>query len=136
MRSATARPSAADPANNPHGLPYVEVEYAPSSLDSVQDAQIVIADPRRRISDWTYIVTGRGDAPSVMEPVVVFSAVRVRASAKTTGPTGVEMEALTAASVALLTVYDMCKAVTHDMTIREVGLEEKTGGQRGDFKRT
>ncbi len=73
--------TAADPANNPHGLPYVEVEYAPSSLDSVQDAQIVIADPRRRISDWTYIVTGRGDAPSVMEPVVVFSAVRVRASA-------------------------------------------------------
>jgi cyclic pyranopterin phosphate synthase len=51
-----------------------------------------------------------------------------------TGKTGVEMEALTAASVAALTVYDMCKALSHDMVIEEIKLLEKTGGKK-DFKR-
>lgn len=45
------------------------------------------------------------------------------------------MEALTAASLAALTVYDMCKAVTHDIVIQELKLLSKTGGQRGDFSR-
>ena len=49
--------------------------------------------------------------------------------------TGVEMEALTGASIAALTIYDMCKAMSHDITIRETKLMEKTGGKR-DFKRT
>ena len=48
--------------------------------------------------------------------------------------TGVEMEALTAASVAALTIYDMCKAMSHDIVIKDVRLLEKTGGKR-DFKR-
>ena len=52
----------------------------------------------------------------------------------TTGKTGVEMEALTAASVAALTVYDMCKALSHDIVIEEIKLMEKTGGKK-DFKR-
>ncbi len=52
----------------------------------------------------------------------------------TSGKTGVEMEALTAASVAALTIYDMCKALSHDMVIGEVQLHEKTGGKK-DFKR-
>jgi cyclic pyranopterin phosphate synthase len=51
-----------------------------------------------------------------------------------TGKTGVEMEALTAASVAALTVYDMCKALSHDLVIEEIKLLEKTGGKK-DFKR-
>ncbi|XP_063774901.1 molybdenum cofactor biosynthesis protein 1 isoform X2 [Pseudophryne corroboree] len=59
--------------------------------------------------------------------------VEVTAECHTHGKTGVEMEALTAASVAALTIYDMCKAVTHDMVIEEVKLISKTGGQRGDF---
>lgn len=63
-----------------------------------------------------------------------FAAV-VTAECRTHGQTGVEMEALTAASVAALTIYDMCKAVTHDMVIEEVKLVSKTGGQRGDFQR-
>ncbi len=50
-----------------------------------------------------------------------------------TGKTGVEMEALTAASVAALTVYDMCKAISHDIVIKEVRLIEKTGG-KSDYK--
>jgi cyclic pyranopterin phosphate synthase len=52
----------------------------------------------------------------------------------TTGKTGVEMEALTAASVAALTIYDMCKAISHDIVIEEIKLLEKTGGKK-DFKR-
>ncbi len=55
--------------------------------------------------------------------------LRVTASASCTGPTGVEMEALTAVSVALLTLYDMCKALEKGMTISDVRLESKTGGR-------
>lgn len=55
--------------------------------------------------------------------------------ATVTGKTGVEMEALTAASVAALTIYDMCKALSHDIIIEEIKLLEKTGGKK-DFKRT
>ncbi|NXV20811.1 MOCS1 protein, partial [Cepphus grylle] len=62
-------------------------------------------------------------------------AVVIRSSCQTWGRTGVEMEALTAASLAALTVYDMCKAVTHDIVIEEVKLLSKTGGQRGEFSR-
>ncbi|MEQ2527927.1 cyclic pyranopterin monophosphate synthase MoaC [Bacillaceae bacterium CLA-AA-H227] len=59
----------------------------------------------------------------------------ITASAKTKGNTGVEMEALTAASVTALTVYDMCKAVDKGMVIGKTYLVEKTGGKNGDFKR-
>ena len=59
----------------------------------------------------------------------------IRALCKTTGKTGVEMEALTAASVAALTVYDMCKGLDKGMIIRETKLLEKTGGKSGDWSR-
>ena len=59
----------------------------------------------------------------------------VRARASCTGPTGVEMEALTAAAVALLTLYDMCKAIDRGMEIAEVRLESKSGGRSGDWRR-
>ncbi len=62
--------------------------------------------------------------------------VRITALAKTTGRTGVEMEALTAVSVACLTVYDMVKAVDRAMSIGEVRLVSKTGGTRGDWRRS
>jgi len=61
--------------------------------------------------------------------------VRVRAAAKAVGRTGVEMEALTAVSVALLTVYDMVKAADRGMVIENVRLLEKTGGTHGDWRR-
>ncbi len=61
--------------------------------------------------------------------------VRVEATAKVAGRTGVEMEALTAVSVACLTVYDMVKAVDREMDIRHIRLERKTGGTRGDWTR-
>ena len=61
--------------------------------------------------------------------------LRVTSTAACTGPTGVEMEALTAASVALLTLYDMCKAIERGMTITDVRLEEKSGGASGAWQR-
>jgi cyclic pyranopterin phosphate synthase len=60
--------------------------------------------------------------------------VRIRATAATVGPTGVEMEALTAAAVACLTIYDMLKAVDRGMQIEGVRLLAKSGGASGDFK--
>ena len=60
-------------------------------------------------------------------------AVRITATAKTTAKTGVEMEAMTAASVAALTVYDMCKAITKGIVIEHVRLLSKTGGKSGDW---
>jgi cyclic pyranopterin monophosphate synthase len=61
--------------------------------------------------------------------------VRVRAAARAVGRTGVEMEALTAVSVALLTVYDMVKAIDRGMELERVRLLEKTGGTHGDWRR-
>jgi cyclic pyranopterin phosphate synthase len=66
---------------------------------------------------------------------VVAGGVRITATAATIGPTGVEMEALTAASIAALTVYDMTKALDKGIVIRNIQLEAKTGGKSGDFQR-
>ena len=67
---------------------------------------------------------------------VAEGGVRITASAATTGQTGVEMEALTAAAVAPLTVYDMTKALDKAIVIRNVQLESKTGGKSGDYARS
>lgn len=63
-------------------------------------------------------------------------AAVIQASCRARGPTGVEMEALTAAATAALALYDMCKAVSRDIVLAEIKLVSKTGGQRGDFHRT
>ncbi|XP_043859672.1 molybdenum cofactor biosynthesis protein 1 isoform X2 [Dromiciops gliroides] len=62
-------------------------------------------------------------------------AVVIQASCRAWGPTGVEMEALTSATIAALTLYDMCKAVSRDIILGDIKLLSKTGGQRGDFSR-
>lgn len=63
------------------------------------------------------------------------NGVAIRTTTRTAGQTGVEMEALVAASVAALTVYDMCKALDKAIVIREVVLERKSGGKSGDYRR-
>ncbi|MFS7220551.1 cyclic pyranopterin monophosphate synthase MoaC [Rahnella inusitata] len=63
-----------------------------------------------------------------------FNRVRIESLCRLSGKTGVEMEALTAASVAALTIYDMCKAVQKDMVIGPIRLLQKSGGKSGDFK--
>ena len=62
-------------------------------------------------------------------------AVKAKATVKVTGKTGVEMEALHAVTVSLLTIYDMCKALDKRMEIRDVHLDSKSGGKSGDFVR-
>jgi cyclic pyranopterin phosphate synthase len=76
------------------------------------------------------------DGASVSFEVLGERALRIEAEVKVTAKTGVEMEALTAASIAALTVYDMCKAVDRGMTITAVRLLEKDGGRSGHFVRT
>ncbi|MCC5937165.1 MAG: cyclic pyranopterin monophosphate synthase MoaC [Lunatimonas sp.] len=63
------------------------------------------------------------------------TSIQIRCTAALTGKTGVEMEAMTGASVAALTIYDMCKGFSHDILIRELKLMEKTGG-KSDFRRS
>lgn len=71
-----------------------------------------------------------------VETSVTGEGIAVRSKAATTAQTGVEMEALTAASVAALTIYDMCKALDKSIVIREIRLEKKSGGKNGDYQRT
>jgi cyclic pyranopterin phosphate synthase len=70
-----------------------------------------------------------------IELIVEADGVRATATVSTSGRTGVEVEALTAVSVALLTVYDMAKAIDRAMTIGDVRLERKSGGASGDWQR-
>jgi cyclic pyranopterin phosphate synthase len=67
--------------------------------------------------------------------VVTSDAVEIEAAVETVDRTGVEMEALTACTVAALTIYDMCKAIDRSMVIGEIALWEKTGGKSGDYRR-
>ena len=80
------------------------------------------------------ITLTRVDVAFEADPAVDEECVRCRATAETVGPTGVEMEALCAVQVALLTVYDMCKAVDRGMVIESVRLLEKSGGRSGHWK--
>ena len=70
-----------------------------------------------------------------VEATVEAGGVRLIARAATTAPTGVEMEALTAVTIAALTIYDMTKALDKSISIEEVWLLEKTGGKSGDYRR-
>lgn len=69
------------------------------------------------------------------EPDETSSCVHIRAAVRTTGRTGVEMEALIAVAAAGLTIYDMCKAVDRSMTVTDIRLIKKTGGKSGTFER-
>jgi cyclic pyranopterin phosphate synthase len=75
------------------------------------------------------------DVQITLTPDEALPGVRCEASARTTGKTGVEMEALTAVSVALLTVYDMAKALDREMEISDISLAVKMGGYSGNFSR-
>jgi cyclic pyranopterin monophosphate synthase len=67
--------------------------------------------------------------------IVVAGGIEIRSTAATVAGTGVEMEALTAAAVAALTIYDMCKALDKSIAIREIVLVRKSGGKNGDYTR-
>ncbi len=71
-----------------------------------------------------------------LRPLPEQNAVHCQTTVKTTGQTGIEMEAITAVQIALLTVYDMCKAVDRGMTIDKIRLKKKSGGKSGTWLRT
>ena len=79
---------------------------------------------------------GLDDFLGLFAPAEDGSGVAIEATVRVTARTGVEMEALTAVSVAALTVYDMCKAVDRGMRLEEIALHEKSGGKSGTWLRT
>ncbi|MGC1871275.1 MAG: cyclic pyranopterin monophosphate synthase MoaC [Acidobacteriaceae bacterium] len=122
MVEMSAEVLAALPAN-PKGNP-LEVARFAGIQAAKRTAELI---PMCHPLPLTYV-----DVVTEMRPTGVF----IRAIAATTGPTGVEMEAMVAASVAALTIYDMCKAMDKGIVIREVVLERKSGGKSGDYRRT
>jgi cyclic pyranopterin phosphate synthase len=103
--------------------------------DPLQVARIAGIQAAKRTSELIPMCHPLPLSHADVEAVIVEGGVRITATASTTGPTGVEMEALTAASVAALTVYDMTKALDKAIVIRNVQLESKSGGKSGDYKR-
>ena len=69
------------------------------------------------------------------DPTTGLCCIEINATVKVTGQTGVEMEALTAVSIAALTIYDMCKAVDREMFFKNIGLIQKSGGKSGTFSK-
>ena len=109
--------------HNPKGNPLEVARFAGIQAAKRTSELIPLCHPLPlSMVDVTTEITGNG--------------IAVHSIAATTGPTGVEMEALTAASVAALTIYDMCKALDKGIVIREVRLEKKSGGKSGDYVRS
>jgi cyclic pyranopterin phosphate synthase len=104
--------------------------------DPLSTAQIAGVMAAKRTSELIPLCHGLSpeyvDVRFTLQPP---DGVRIEAEARIVGKTGVELEALMAASVAALTLYDMCKAVSKDIVIGPVQLEEKTGGRSGDWRR-
>jgi cyclic pyranopterin monophosphate synthase len=105
--------------------------------DALATAQLAGIMAAKRTSDLIPLChpLALTDLVVAVTPDRVGGVLRVRAEATTTGPTGVEMEALTAASVAALTIYDMVKGVERGVEIRGVRLISKTGGKSGEWHR-
>jgi cyclic pyranopterin monophosphate synthase len=108
--------------NNPKGDPLEVARIAGITAAKRTSELIPLCHP---------LMLSHVDVAMKLEP----KGIRIRATVATTGPTGVETEALTAASVAALTVYDMTKALDKAIEIQDVYLLEKTGGRSGSFRR-
>jgi cyclic pyranopterin phosphate synthase len=109
-------------SSNPKGNPLETARIAGIMAAKQTSALIPMCHP---------LPLGHVDVQLAVEPV----GVRITTSASTSGPTGVEMEALTAAAVAALTVYDMTKALDKSIEIQDLFLLEKTGGKSGEYRR-
>ena len=92
----------------------------------------LISEAGHNVSDFLALALSFVD----VQATIVAGGVDIRATAATTAGTGVEMEAMVAASIAALTIYDMTKALDKGIRIREVVLLSKTGGKSGDYRRT
>jgi cyclic pyranopterin phosphate synthase len=123
------------------------VRMQPATLARIRDRSLAKGDVLE-VARLAGIMAAKktGDLIPLCHPLPITSAqvdfafagddaLRIEAVVRVFGRTGVEMEALSAVSVAALTVYDMCKAVDKGMTIERIRLEEKTGGKSGPFRR-
>jgi len=99
-----------------------------------QTAIIAGIQGAKRTADWIPMCHPIALSGVEVEIELEGETARIIAQVKTRGPTGVEMEALTAASSAALTLYDMCKSITKGMVIESVRLLEKSGGKSGDYR--
>jgi len=125
-----------------------EIRMLPNTLEHIQQGKLQKGDVLA-VADVAAIMGAKKtpDLIPMCHPLMLSSVdvnfseltdacgLKVEVSVKCKGKTGVEMEALTAVSTALLTIYDMCKAVDKGMRLTNIQLEEKTGGKSGDFKR-
>ncbi len=107
-----------------------------SKGDPLQVARIAGIQAAKRTSDLIPLCHPLPLTHIEVQAEAVTGGIRIAASAATTGPTGVEMETLTAAAVAALTIYDMTKALDKSIVIKELRLESKTGGKSGKYKRS
>jgi len=125
-----------------------KIRMAPATLSAITRAEIKKGDvlgvariagvmAAKRTSDLIPLChpLALTDVQLVLMPDETLPGVYAEATVKTFGRTGVEMEALTAVSVALLTVYDMAKAIDREMTISDISLAYKSGGVRGEYSR-
>jgi cyclic pyranopterin phosphate synthase len=122
------------------------VTMAPATLKLIVDKQAAKGDvlevarlagimAAKRTGDLIPLCHPLGlDAVTVTFRVEGSTSLRIEATARTTGKTGVEMEAMTAVSVAALTIYDMVKAVDRELVIERIQLEEKSGGKSGSYR--
>ena len=104
--------------------------------DVLATARIAGIQAAKRTSDLIPLCHPLMLTKVAVELTVGDGIVNIEAVVETTGQTGVEMEALTACSVAALTLYDMCKSADKDMVIGEIALWEKSGGRSGDYKKS
>jgi cyclic pyranopterin phosphate synthase len=123
------------------------VRLAPATAALIRDRALAKGDVLE-VARLAGIMAAKrtGDLIPLCHPLPITSAavdfafdsdtlLRITATVRVFGRTGVEMEALTAVSVAALTVYDMCKAVDRTLTVERIRLEEKSGGRSGTFRR-
>src|SRR5438105_2753501 len=123
------------------------VRMAPATLALIRDKKLAKGDVLE-VARLAGIMAAKrtGDLIPLCHPLPITSAtvdfayegddlLRIEATVRIFGRTGVEMEALTAVSIAALTVYDMCKAVDRVMSVEQIRLEEKSGGRSGTFRR-
>jgi cyclic pyranopterin phosphate synthase len=103
--------------------------------DVLAVARVAGIQAAKRTSDLIPLCHPLALSAVTVDLVVGEGRVDIEAAVETTGPTGVEMEALTACSVAALTLYDMCKSADKGMMICDLALWEKSGGRSGDYRR-
>ena len=132
-RTATAQSLLEVPENIYHGITEGTVKKG-DVLAVAQVAGIMAAKNTHQIIPMCHPLSLSGVDVSFRWDTGENYVLIIEATVKTTGKTGVEMEALTAASAVALTVYDMCKALDKGMIIKETKLLEKSGGKSGDYK--